>query len=140
MDRAEFLSVWVRSVSPLLSSTLAVPSGTSAAAILSGMDTSTVAEFETAGFEPSLDLLRGEALVEEVLGHTMVAYFPETELPREPRARFDRLWRRRERWTPADMAPFIDPLTGPGTTRDDLYLQFCRTVNPPEGGVLLTRR
>jgi len=79
---------------------------------------------------PALEMLRGEALVEQVGPERVLVPFPASALPRAPAARFAALFRQRPRWVMDDLAPYLDGVAEPGQTADELLLKFTRRTQP----------
>ncbi|KAF8165271.1 sister chromatid cohesion protein Dcc1 [Crassisporium funariophilum] len=83
----------------------------------------------------SLALLEGNYLESEVLGSesTTYKYFPASDLPVEPAARFSDLFLTRSKWKGDEIAPFLSDIAVNVKERDKLLLKYCRTVTEPQG-------
>ncbi|RDX45608.1 hypothetical protein OH76DRAFT_1387628 [Lentinus brumalis] len=64
---------------------------------------------------------------------TLLTYFPSSELPVEPGARFAELFLARPRWKIEEIAPFLADISVDAKERDKLLLKHARTVTDPEG-------
>ncbi len=64
---------------------------------------------------------------------TLLAYFPSSELPVEPGARFAELFLARPRWKIEEISPFLADISVDAKERDKLLLKHARTVTDPEG-------
>ncbi|KZT68253.1 hypothetical protein DAEQUDRAFT_712068 [Daedalea quercina L-15889] len=90
-------------------------------------------------FEPevSLDLLSGnhlsqiDALKEPPI--TVLTYFPSSQLPIDPAARFTDLFLTRPRWKADEIAPFLADIVVDAKERDKLLLKYTRAVTDAEG-------
>jgi len=87
----------------------------------------------------SLDLLSGNFIASNQLGSTVLTYFPASELPPEPAARFADLFLARPRWTEGDISPFLADIAVNVKERDRLLLKYCRTVTD-SGSIWYTAR
>lgn len=58
-----------------------------------------------------------------------LTYFPASELPLDPAQRFAKLFERKEKWTPDQMKPFLDPISPNHKATEALLLKFTRTQN-----------
>ena len=65
----------------------------------------------------------------EVTGEQICEYYPRSDLPREPAARFSALFERRSEWEKTDLLHYIMDLQSPGQTTDALLLKYTRTVH-----------
>lgn len=99
----------------------------------------------------SADLLRGVAIVKVLKNKPMrLVYFPEEDLPLDPKQRFERLFQVQEKWTVKQLEPYVQyvskyfgasncslihlflglrcrPLVAPGVTQAALLLKFTRS-------------
>ncbi|TFK82179.1 hypothetical protein K466DRAFT_603889 [Polyporus arcularius HHB13444] len=64
---------------------------------------------------------------------TLLTYFPSSELPVEPGARFAELFLARPRWKIEEISPFLADISVDAKERDKLLLKHARTVTDPEG-------
>ncbi|PPR07045.1 hypothetical protein CVT26_005246 [Gymnopilus dilepis] len=89
----------------------------------------------------SIDLLAGNYIETEVFGGsvTTLKYFPASELPVDPAARFADLFLTRSKWKGEEISPFLSDIAVNSKERDKLLLKYCRTVTEP-GGVRYTAR
>ncbi|KZV69547.1 hypothetical protein PENSPDRAFT_652296 [Peniophora sp. CONT] len=62
-----------------------------------------------------------------------LTYFPRSELPTEPSARFTDLFLTRVRWKATDIAPFLDDIAVDSKDRDKLLLKYARAVTESDG-------
>ncbi|RPD63626.1 hypothetical protein L227DRAFT_591615 [Lentinus tigrinus ALCF2SS1-6] len=85
----------------------------------------------------SLTLLSGNYLVSiDSLSEppkTLLAYFPSSELPVDPWARFAELFLARPRWKIEEIAPFLADISVDAKERDKLLLKHARAVTDPDG-------
>ncbi|KAJ2936934.1 hypothetical protein H1R20_g177, partial [Candolleomyces eurysporus] len=63
-----------------------------------------------------------------------LSYFPASDLPTEPAARFSDLFLTRPRWKVEEISPFLSEIAVDSKERDKLLLKYCRAVN--EAGVV----
>ncbi|RXW24700.1 hypothetical protein EST38_g1139 [Candolleomyces aberdarensis] len=63
-----------------------------------------------------------------------LSYFPASDLPTEPAARFSDLFLTRPRWKVEEISPFLSEIAVDNKERDKLLLKYCRAVN--EAGVV----
>lgn len=66
-------------------------------------------------------------------------YFPYTELPIDPAARFSELFLMRSRWKAQEITPFLDDISVNTKERDKLLLKFARALTD-SGVVFYTAR
>ncbi|TBU30244.1 sister chromatid cohesion protein Dcc1 [Dichomitus squalens] len=64
---------------------------------------------------------------------SLLTYFPSSELPAEPGARFVELFIARPRWKIEEIAPFLADVAVDAKERDKLLLKHARTVTDPDG-------
>ncbi|KAI0915788.1 hypothetical protein AcW1_003710 [Taiwanofungus camphoratus] len=87
--------------------------------------------------EVSLDLLSGNYLSNlEPLKEpptTVLTYFPSSQLPIDPAARFTDLFLTRSRWRANEIAPFLADICIDTKERDKFLLKFARAVTDTEG-------
>ncbi|VDB96177.1 unnamed protein product [Peniophora sp. CBMAI 1063] len=62
-----------------------------------------------------------------------LTYFPQSELPTEPTARFADLFLVRTRWHAKEIAPFLSDIAVDSKDRDKLLLKYARAVTEPDG-------
>ena len=62
-----------------------------------------------------------------------LTYFPSSELPIEPLARFNDLFITRNRWKAEEIRPFLNDIAIDRKERDKLLLKYARTVTAPDG-------
>ena len=62
-----------------------------------------------------------------------LTYFPRSELPTEPTARFADLFLTRTRWHANDIAPFLEDIAVDAKDRDKLLLKYARAVTETDG-------
>ena len=88
-----------------------------------------------------LKFLKGNYIETEVFGGsiTTLKYFPASELPVDPAARFADLFLTRSKWKGEEISPFLSDIAANSKERDKLLLKYCRTVTEP-GGVRYTAR
>ncbi|KAK7470567.1 Ctf8p and Ctf18p associating protein [Stygiomarasmius scandens] len=60
-------------------------------------------------------------------------YFPASELPLDPAARFSELFLTRNRWKGDEIAPFLSDIAVDSKERDKLLLKYARAVSSPQG-------
>ncbi|MCO5559423.1 hypothetical protein L7F22_013023 [Adiantum nelumboides] len=82
------------------------------------------------GLQASLDLLKGEVLVEKFGSDTWLRPFSVTTLPSNPAERFAALFRERSKWEWQDLEPFISDLRATGKSADALLLKYTRRTQP----------
>ncbi|KAG7395567.1 Sister chromatid cohesion protein DCC1 [Phytophthora boehmeriae] len=77
----------------------------------------------------NLDMLSGLVLVkpQKAGKKSRIVYFPEDELPPDPKKRFEKLFEMQEKWTIKQLEPFIKSLVVPGTTQASLLLKHTRS-------------
>ncbi|THV08475.1 hypothetical protein K435DRAFT_959038 [Dendrothele bispora CBS 962.96] len=81
-----------------------------------------------------LKLLAGNYLVSSRSGDAeALLYFPASELPLDPTARFAELFLTRNRWKGEDIAPFLSDVAVDSKERDKLLLKYARAVTSPQG-------
>ena len=64
---------------------------------------------------------------------TLLTYFPSSELPVDPGARFAELFLARPRWKADEIAPFLADIAVDTKERDKLLLKHARAVTDPQG-------
>ncbi|KAF8897615.1 sister chromatid cohesion protein Dcc1 [Infundibulicybe gibba] len=64
---------------------------------------------------------------------THLVYFPASDLPTVPAARFGHLFRTRARWSGEDIAPFLADIAVDSKDRDRLLLKFARATTDKDG-------
>ena len=69
-----------------------------------------------------------------------LTYFPSSELPLEPLARFNDLFLTRNRWKVEEIAPFLDDIAIDRKERDKLLLKYARAITTPDDGTYYTSR
>jgi sister chromatid cohesion protein DCC1 len=57
----------------------------------------------------------------------LISYFPLSELPADPAARFSQLFLEQKQWAPEDIMPFIEDLAPDKKKLDALLLKFTRS-------------
>ena len=62
------------------------------------------------GFSPSLELLRGQALLDGTGDCAEVVCFPVDSLPKDPAARFAAVFAARAEWKLEDLVPYLEDL------------------------------
>ena len=62
------------------------------------------------GFHPSLELLRGRALLDGSGDGAEISSFPIDSLPKDPKARFAALFAVRPEWKLEDLTPYLEGL------------------------------
>lgn len=62
-----------------------------------------------------------------------LTYFPSSELPLDPLARFSDLFLTRSRWRAEEVGPFLDDISIDRKERDRLLLKYARAVTAPDG-------
>lgn len=85
------------------------------------------------------DLAKGNYIASKQQGSTVLTYFPASELPPEPAARFAGLFLARPRWTGGEISPFLADIAVNVKERDKLLLKYCRTVTD-SGSICYTAR
>lgn len=60
-------------------------------------------------------------------------YFPASELPVDPAARFSDLFLTRTKWKGEEISPFLSDIAVNSKERDKLLLKYCRTVTGLDG-------
>lgn len=66
-------------------------------------------------------------------------YFPASELPTDPAARFIELFLARKRWTGDEIEPFLTDIAVNSKERDKLLLKHARAIVTPEGTMYAPR-
>ncbi|KAF9648550.1 hypothetical protein BDM02DRAFT_3155665 [Thelephora ganbajun] len=98
---------------------------------------------DTFASQADLSLLSGNYLVStKPQSHppsNQLTYFPSSELPLEPLARFSDLFLTRSRWKAEEIAPFLDDIAIDRKERDKLLLKYARALTTP-GGTYYTSR
>jgi len=93
-----------------------------------------VAVGDTFADKVAVDLLKGNYLEVEASSfqdHStdpLLVYFPSSELPTDPAARFSDLFLTRPRWRAEDIHPFLEDIVLDNKDRDKLLLKFARAV------------
>lgn len=64
---------------------------------------------------------------------TLLTYFPSSELPVDPGARFAELFLARPRWKTDEIAPFLADIAVDAKERDKLLLKHARALTDAEG-------
>ncbi|KAI5074776.1 hypothetical protein GOP47_0010737 [Adiantum capillus-veneris] len=82
------------------------------------------------GLQASLDLLKGEVLVEKLGFDSWLRPFSVSTLPSNPAERFAALFRERSKWEWQDLEPYIGDLRAPGKSVDALLLKYTRRTQP----------
>jgi Sister chromatid cohesion protein Dcc1 len=78
------------------------------------------------GMPPQQDMLRGLALLDPQGADFTVSAFLASELAPKPKDRFAMLFRRKERWTRAELEPYLQHVEEAGASIDALLLTWCR--------------
>lgn len=66
--------------------------------------------------------------------HTpLISYFPASELPNDPPARFADLFLTRQRWKADDISPFLADIVVDNKERDKLLLKYARAITDKDG-------
>jgi len=98
---------------------------------------------DTFASQAELPLLSGSYLVStkpQSRPHSnQLTYFPSSELPLEPLARFNDLFLTRSRWRAEEIAPFLDDIAIDRKERDKLLLKYARALTTPEGTCYTSR-
>lgn len=68
-----------------------------------------------------------------------LTYFPSSELPLGPLARFSDLFLTRSRWKAEEIAPFLDDIAIDRKERDKLLLKYARALTTPDGTYYTSR-
>ena len=68
-----------------------------------------------------------------------LTYFPSSELPLEPLARFGDLFLTRSRWRAEEIAPFLNDIAIDRKERDKLLLKYARALTTPDGAYYTSR-
>ena len=78
---------------------------------------------------------QGNYLESELFGSdlTTLKYFPASDLPADPAARFSDLFLTRSKWRGEEIIPFLSDIAVNSKERDKLLLKYCRTVTEPHG-------
>ncbi|KAF8205052.1 sister chromatid cohesion protein Dcc1 [Pholiota molesta] len=90
----------------------------------------------------SIGLLEGNYIESETINYgdnLTLKYFPASDLPVDPAARFSDLFLTRKKWKGEDISPFLSDIAVNSKERDKLLLKYCRTVTE-SGGVRYTAR
>ncbi|KAL1922885.1 uncharacterized protein VTP21DRAFT_9261 [Calcarisporiella thermophila] len=90
-------------------------------------------------FTVSLDLLKGDYLLDTEVFHQYLNYFPRSELPIEPAERFRALFAERARWEAAELLPYVEDLAADKKKLDALLLKHCRS-SKADGKTIYTHR
>ncbi|XP_065905943.1 sister chromatid cohesion protein DCC1-like isoform X2 [Dysidea avara] len=85
------------------------------------------------GMNTSMDYLRGLALWDLNSMPPAIWHFPAYDLPEDPTARFNKLFKVRERWAQEDLEPYIRDLETPTQSLNALLLKFTRTSTNHKG-------
>ncbi|KAG2490053.1 hypothetical protein HYH03_011518 [Edaphochlamys debaryana] len=78
------------------------------------------------GLEPSMDMLKAEALVDGAGAEARISSFPASSLPTDPAERFAALFRRRPRWEWTALEPYLASIRVPGQSAEALLMRFAR--------------
>ncbi|XP_019854496.1 PREDICTED: sister chromatid cohesion protein DCC1-like [Amphimedon queenslandica] len=78
------------------------------------------------GMTTSLDQLKSLALTDLNSVPAVIWYFPATDLPEDPAARFSKLFSVKEKWAYDEMHPYISDLESPGQSLNGLLLKYSR--------------
>ncbi|KAI0720887.1 sister chromatid cohesion protein Dcc1 [Fomitopsis betulina] len=85
----------------------------------------------------SLDLLTGSYLAQtddlQDPPITALTYFPTSQLPIDPAARFTDLFLTRARWRAEEITPFLEDIVVDGKERDKLLLKYTRAITDSAG-------
>ncbi|XP_065061960.1 sister chromatid cohesion protein DCC1-like isoform X2 [Rhopilema esculentum] len=78
------------------------------------------------GMQTNKEQLKGLALEDMTSQPPVIWYFPVSDLPDEPLARFNKLFKVRSKWTREDIEPYISDLCTPTQSMNALLLKFTR--------------
>lgn len=60
-------------------------------------------------------------------------YFPERDLPYDPKRRFERLFKEKEEWTLIELEPYIENLEDRNNSKTELLLKYTLVVTDENG-------
>lgn len=86
------------------------------------------------GMVTSLEHLKGIALTDTQSFPPVISYFPSEDLPHDVAARFNKLFRVREKWMQEDIMPFIKDLETPSVSAEALLLKYARVSTDSRSG------
>jgi len=92
------------------------------------------------GITPTLEWLKGLALVETVGNQECIRYFPAGSLPIIVRERLQELFRARAKWTLEDIRPYVADVVEPNSTIEAFLLKHTRMIQGPQGTKLYCSR
>eukprot|EP01018_Ginkgo_biloba_P026712 Gb_37493 [translate_table: standard] len=82
------------------------------------------------GMQASMEILKGEALVEKFGADMWIRPFSVSSLPATPAERFAAIFRERPRWEWQDLEPYIRDLRVPGLSAEGLLIKYTRKTQP----------
>eukprot|EP00252_Welwitschia_mirabilis_P000400 TRINITY_DN10409_c0_g1_i2.p1 TRINITY_DN10409_c0_g1~~TRINITY_DN10409_c0_g1_i2.p1 ORF type:complete len:104 (+),score=19.14 TRINITY_DN10409_c0_g1_i2:122-433(+) len=82
------------------------------------------------GLTAHQEMLRGEALFEQLGPDIWLRPFPASSLPVTPAERFRVLFKERRRWTWEDLEPYVRDLKVPGMSVEALLIKYTRRTQP----------
>ena len=85
------------------------------------------------GMTTSLHQLKGIALTDMSATPPAIWFYPVTALPQDATERFNRLFSLREKWTQADIEPYIRDLETSSQSLKALLLKHARMSTGPKG-------
>jgi len=98
---------------------------------------------DTFASQANISLLSGNYLVSiKPQSHppsNQLTFFPSSELPLEPLARFGDLFLTQSRWRAEEIAPFLDDIAIDRKERDKLLLKYARGLTTPDGTYYTSR-
>jgi sister chromatid cohesion protein DCC1 len=83
-----------------------------------------------AGMEPSIEMLRGEALVEKLGPESWLQLYSISSLPTKPADRFSALFKERAKWEWDDLEPYLRDMQTPGQSVEAMLLKYTRKTQP----------
>eukprot|EP00055_Hartaetosiga_balthica_P008984 m.34777 g.34777 ORF g.34777 m.34777 type:complete len:397 (+) comp6555_c0_seq1:189-1379(+) len=92
------------------------------------------------GFLVKKEYLKGLGIIITGAGDDIIRYFPASSLPRNPRERFQVLFRAQQVWQLSNIAPYLLDIVSPLQTQDSLILKYARTYEGPGGERLLNAK
>jgi len=85
------------------------------------------------GMEPTVEMLKGLALLDAAGPRTTMRMLTTEDLPADPAGRFRKLFAMRPKWTREDLQPYLSGVLEPGQTEDQLLLKHTRVLQACQG-------
>lgn len=93
------------------------------------------------GIQPSLEMLKGEVLIEKIGGDSWLRLYSASSLPSKPAERFSALFKEKLKWEWNDLEPFLRGMQAPGQSVEAMLLRYTRKSQvSPTAPVIYTPR